>query len=138
DALVPVAGRGQSFAGLDQHRLVFGQAAEQEVRARVFAQPVPGGQQTSVLFHLLGAEQLGAERTFLGERLVRFAARLAAGWRGPASGPVEEAANVQIWSFLDGDARASRARGSKVVRDGASASRGGCPRAAAISIRCGA
>ena len=95
DALVLATGAGQAFAGMRQQRFVVGQAIEQQVRAGVLARPVPGGQGTSVLFHLIGAEQLRAQCGFL-SRTAGRRAMLAA----HTPEPIQNVANVQIQRSL--------------------------------------
>ena len=68
DSAVAVHGFGEQRPDGQQHRLVLRQPRQQPVRSMLRAQPVRGGQHSSVLHHLLAAEQLRAKRwLFAGE-----------------------------------------------------------------------
>ena len=58
-----------TVAGLDQHALVRGQPRQQLVRHTSWRQAVGGREAHAVLLHLIGAEQLRAQRRLVIERL---------------------------------------------------------------------
>ena len=62
DAPIRPHRRGQQIAGVAQHHLVRGEPGKELVRPAAMRQLVRGCQRPPVLLHLLGAEELGAQR----------------------------------------------------------------------------
>ena len=74
DAAIILDRGRQQVAGSNQHRLIFGQAGKKVIRGAAGAEFVRSGERLAVLLHLIGAEQLRAQRQFFVGALPRQAA----------------------------------------------------------------
>ena len=93
---------GQPLAAVGDDRLVVGQPAEQQIHAGAFAQAVLASQLAAVLFHLLGIEQLRAQRRLLLRSRAGGHAAAAERLQPAQLEPIQDAADVQAQSSLPG------------------------------------